>query len=164
MDVTVVGKDPRAEAIGKLLTAGGYRVQFAGGAPAREGAPSSDVVLLAASRASVRDGSLRVAPDAILIDAMDGRATLESERALAEAAGSRRIVRALIVLPQAGANVLLCSDDPDAMLEIKNIFHRCGCVPTDRGPLTNLSELEPPNPVLDDQFDTLKDMNTVTDR
>jgi len=63
---------------------------------------------------------------------------------LAHKLDSHRVVRALIALPQRGANILICGDDPAAKQLVEEAFEESGCVVTDRGPLANAGELEAP--------------------
>jgi hypothetical protein len=157
MTIVVIGQDARAGAARKLMTSGGYTVtsSFDGSPP--------DVVIFANGKYDLGsiDGVAGTS-STVLIDATD----IHFDRAELEAAGERlgtqRLVRALLVLPQAGANVLLCADDRDAMQITQTIFQKCGCVPTDRGPLSNAAELQPPDHSLDTEFDTLKSANTTT--
>lgn len=159
MEIAVVGSDARAEAIASLLLTAGHEVSRTKTQSRSIRAP---VVVLAGSRGA-QTPPTPVGPHAVLVDAMDGRATLETERSLADQYGTERIVRALMVLPQAGANVLCCSDDEEAMEVVAELLRSCGCVPTDRGRLSNLTELEPPDPRLDAQFDRLKNVNRVAE-
>lgn len=157
MRIAIVGAEARAEAIASLLSGAGHDV-------ARTGDSGEvPVLVLAGDRGRASGPARRTSAQTILIDAMDGRATLETERALAREYGSERVVRALMVLPQPGANILCCSDDAAAMKTVEALFRSCGCVPTDRGPLANLTELEPPDPRLDQQFDRLKGVNRVAE-
>ncbi len=157
MTIVVFGQDARANAARELMISGGYTVtsSFDGSVP--------DVVILANGKYDIGsiDGVAGTS-STVLIDATDGhfdRATLE---AAGKRLGTQRLVRALLVLPQAGANVLLCADDRDAMQITQTIFQKCGCVPTDRGPLSNAAELQPPDRSLDTEFDSLKSANTTT--
>jgi len=155
MKIVVVGNDARASAIAALLERGGYAVSTA----AQGDGSAADVVVLAGQRAA-DSPAIAVSPDTILIDAMSGHPDAETERALGRHYGTDRVVRALIVLPQPGANILFCGDDPATMREVERIVETCDCVPGNRGPLSNLDELEP-DEGLDDQYDRLKDANTV---
>lgn len=156
MKIVVVGNDARASAIAKLLSGGGYAVSMASEADGL----GAGAVVLAGPRADSEAAAFAVAPTTILIDAMSGHPDAQAERALGRLYGTDRIVRALIVLPQPGANILFCGDDPATMREVERIVENCDCVPGNRGPLTNLDELEP-DEGLDDQYDRLKDANTV---
>lgn len=156
MKIVVIGNDARASAIANLLSGGGYAVSFAGDADDA----AADVVLLAGPRSIAEPAAVPATPSTIVIDAMSGHPDAETERALGRRHGTDRIVRALIVLPQRGANILCCCDDPATMREVGTIFENCDCVPTYRGPLSNLGELEP-DETLDSEYDRLKDVNTV---
>jgi predicted dinucleotide-binding enzyme len=163
MNIAILGSDSRTAAIGNLLAAGGHNVLSSG-------QTAGDVLLLAGSCAAVDEivtMARQLPPETIIIDAMDrprGAAERTVAELLASDLGSDRIVRALIVLPQPGANVLCCTDDADAMAAVEEIFHSCGCIATDRGPLANADELERPDRSLGDKFDDLKGTNTVVDR
>lgn len=157
MKIVVVGNDARASAIATLLAGGGYAVSTT----AEGDGSAADVVVLAGPRSAAEPPAVGVTPDTILIDAMSGHPNAETERALGRHYGTDRIVRALIVLPQPGANILFCGDDPATMHAVERIVETCDCVPGNRGPLSNLDELEP-DEGLDDQYDRLKDANTVS--
>ncbi|MEO6835899.1 MAG: hypothetical protein ABI231_08340 [Candidatus Tumulicola sp.] len=170
MKIAIIGTNSRAEAIRKLVATGGYEVSVAGKVTDRAAGEEaakvldSDVLILAGSP-EAGDGLVgqagRFRPESIIIDAMDGRADRSAAEAFARSLGSNRIVRALMMVPDPGANILCCGDDADAMNVVKEIFRNCGCIPTDRGPLSNVDELEPPSGSLDEEFDTLKARNTV---
>ncbi len=83
-----------------------------------------------------------------MIDALDGSpdAPHRGAELLARKLDSHEVVRALIVLPQAGANIPICGDDPAAKALVDDAFKACGCLTTDRGPLSNATELEPSGP------------------
>ncbi|HEY1429377.1 MAG TPA: hypothetical protein VGF18_07370, partial [Candidatus Tumulicola sp.] len=150
MNIVVFGKDARADAVRTLLASGGFSVT------SNFGLAPTEVVVLAGSRYDYDriggDGSVD-ASTCILIDATDGRFDRASLEAAGARIGTQRLVRALLVLPQAGANVLLCADDRAAMQETQQIFEKCGCIPTDRGPLSNAAELQPPDRSLDTEFE-----------
>jgi predicted dinucleotide-binding enzyme len=63
---------------------------------------------------------------------------------LAAKLDSHRVVRALINMPQSGANVPICGDDENAKALVDRALHESGCLTTDRGPLANAAELEVP--------------------
>ncbi len=157
MTIIVFGQDARADAARKLMISGGYTVtsSFDGSSP--------DVVVFANGKYDMNsiDGVAGTS-STVLIDATDTRFDRDELEAAGVRLGTQRLVRALLVLPQAGANVLLCADDRDAMRITQTIFEKCGCVPTDRGPLSNAAELQPPDRSLDSEFDTLKSANTTT--
>jgi hypothetical protein len=157
MTIVVFGQDARANAARKLLISGGYTVTSS-----FDGTPP-DVVIFANGKYDLGliDGVAGTA-STVLIDATDSHFDRAELEAAGERLGTQRLVRALLVLPQAGANVLLCADDRDAMQTTQTIFQKCGCVPTDRGPLRNADELQPPDHSLDTEFDTLKSANTTT--
>jgi predicted dinucleotide-binding enzyme len=157
MSIVVLGQDARADAVRELLVSGGYAVisSFGGSTP--------DAVILANGKYDlglVDDAS--GARSTVLIDATNGHFDRTALEAAGKRLGTERLVRALLVLPQAGANVLLCADDRDAMHLTQTIFQKCGCIPTDRGPLSNAAELQPPDRSLDAEFKTLKSVNTTT--
>ncbi|HKU81201.1 MAG TPA: hypothetical protein VJP76_03450 [Candidatus Tumulicola sp.] len=158
MNVAVMGTDARAQAIASLLSDAGHDV-----VPASQKQPATPPVVVLAGPRAAKEPNVRLGDDTVVVDAMDGRATLETERMLMHDYGSQRVVRALIVLPQPGANILCCSDDAEAMATVERLFRSCGCVPTNRGPLANLTELEPPDPRLDEQFDRLRGVNRVSE-
>jgi hypothetical protein len=155
MNIVVFGQDARAAAVRDLLASGGYTVSssFDGSAPG--------AVVLANGQYDLGliDNALGTSAT-VLIDATDGKFDRPALEAAGARLGTNRLVRALLVLPQAGANVLCCADDREAMQIAEKIFKACGCVPTDRGPLSNAAELQPPDRTLDGEFDTLKAANT----
>jgi hypothetical protein len=158
MDIVVFGRDPRADAVRELLKSGGYSVSsdFDGTVPI--------AVILAGSHYEYgKIGESGSGASTVLIDATDGRFDRSQLEAAGASVGTQRLVRALLVLPQTGANVLLCADDPEAMKLTQEIFEKCGCIPTDRGPLSNADELQPPGGSLESEFRTLKSVNTTTD-
>jgi len=167
MIIAVMGSDSRATAIGELLAAGGHQVWFADAADPAQAAHAAahsnarcqipygaasiaDVVIFATAREQADDyirAIGRLAPQTIVVDAMEGGESGERSGAetLARKLDSHRVVRALVVLPQPGANVALSSDDPDAMTAVEEMFRSSGCITTDRGPLVNAKEIEPPS-------------------
>jgi len=173
--------------MGKLLVDAGYHVCFgdaAGMEPAQTAADRAgavadtpyndaavcDVVIFAADRTQMDDliaQSGSIAPHAVVIDAMESARSGDENGAalLARKLDTHRVVRAMIPLPQAGANVLFCSDDADAMTVAEEVFRTAGCVTTDRGPLANAAEIETSaeNSVItrDSSFATLKSVNTA---
>jgi hypothetical protein len=158
MNIVVFGEDARARAVRDLLATGGYSVTPAFGSTA------SGAVVLAGSRYDYEKiGDDGAGASIVLIDATDGAFDRSALEAAGARLGTQRLVRALLVLPQAGANVLLCADDREAMQLTQQIFQACGCVPTDRGPLANAGELQPPERSLDSEFHKLKSANTDTD-
>jgi hypothetical protein len=156
MTIIVFGQDARADAARKLMISGGYTVTSS----FDESTP--DVVIFANGKYDLGliDGVAGTSTT-VLIDATDSRFDRAELEAAGERLGTQRLVRALLVLPQAGANVLLCADDRNAMEITQTIFKKCGCVPTDRGPLNKAAELQPPDRSLDGEFDTLKSANTT---
>ncbi|HEY3676408.1 MAG TPA: hypothetical protein VGK84_10505 [Candidatus Tumulicola sp.] len=158
MNIVVFGGDARARAVRDLFASGGYSVTSA----FDDTVPVA--VVLAGSHYDYEkiggDGSVA---STVLIDATDGRFDRSELDEAGARVGTQRLVRALLVLPQAGANVLLCADDLEAMKLTQQIFQACGCVPTDRGPLKNAGELQPPDRSLDSEFHKLKSANTDTE-
>ena len=166
MRIGIVGSDPRAMAIGRLLRAGGHDLSFADPA-ARERAQQtagaigartmlpydqarcSDLLFIAVPREEVDRAvtALGAGGDAVLVDAIEGErgnGRLSGSEILARKLNSNSVVRALINMPQSGANVPICGDDPNAKVLVDRALHACGCLTTDRGPLSNASELEAP--------------------
>jgi hypothetical protein len=157
MNIVVFGQDARARAVRDLFATGGYSV-----APGFD-STAPEVVVLAGSRYDYEKiGGDGAGASIVLIDATDGRFDRSALEAAGARVGTQRLVRALLVLPQAGANVLLCADDREAMKLTQQVFAACGCVPTDRGPLKNADELQPPDRSLDSEFHKLKSANTDT--
>ena len=156
MTIVVIGQDARAQAARKLMISGGYTVTSS------FDASPPDVVIFANGKYDLGLIDDVGSSSTVLIDATDSHFDRTELEAAGERLGTQRLVRALLVLPQAGANVLLCADDRDAMQITQTIFTKCGCVPTDRGPLSNAAELQPLDHSLDTEFDTLKSANTTT--
>jgi predicted dinucleotide-binding enzyme len=182
--IAIFGSDPRAIAIGRLLVDAGYHVCFgdvegmkpAEAAAARAGAAADtpyndaavcEMLIFAGSRNQIDDllGQAGcISPQTVVVDAMeDTSAHGESgPELLARKLDTHRVVRALIVAPQAGANILYCGDDADAMTLVEEVFRTAGCLMTDRGPLANAAEIEtPPNVTGKTPFETLKSANSV---
>ena len=164
MNIGIVGSDPRAIAIGRLLVSGGHDVTFsdphgeeaAGRAAAEIGAQAqtpynqgmmSELLVFACAREDVDAAVTAIGSSVggVVLDALDGSPSEPHQGAelLARKLDSHEVVRALIVLPQAGANVPICGDDPAAKALVDEAFKACGCLTTDRGPLANAAELEP---------------------
>jgi predicted dinucleotide-binding enzyme len=165
MKIGIIGSDQRSVAIGRLLASGGHDVRI--GDPLRNEAAqhaaaqinaevespyrqamTCDLIFFADARA-VADRALVALgsePAAVIVDARDGGPAVPHQGAelLARKLDSHHVVRALVVLPKAGANVPICGDDPSAKAVVDQAFQAAGCVTTDRGPLSNAPELEPP--------------------
>lgn len=167
MKIGIIGSDDRAVAIGKLLTEGGHEVEFSHPSDkqaAEEAATNTGVeadipyklastteMLLFAVQHDELDAAITaigtVATPQAIVEAGNSRPTgdeLTDAEYLAKKLDSHAVVRALIVLPQAGANIPVCGDDPNAKALVEQAFAACDCVVADRGPLTNASELYPP--------------------
>ncbi|HVA33728.1 MAG TPA: NAD(P)-binding domain-containing protein [Candidatus Baltobacteraceae bacterium] len=166
MRIGIIGSDDRAIAIGRLLASGGHDVtigdptdtqraqaaaqQAQGEAeiPYRQ-AMTREIVVLAVPHDRI-DETLTALGSGIrataIVDATDGTSngrTHSEAELLARKLDSHRLVRALIVLPQPGANIPLCGDDPLAKAAVEEALRACKCLTTDRGPLANATELEP---------------------
>jgi predicted dinucleotide-binding enzyme len=162
-----VGSDPRAIAIGRLLASGGHELTFsdprgkeaANRAAAEIGAQAQtpynqamtgELLVFACPREDVDAVVTAIGSSVVgvVVDALDGSPSEPHQGAelLARKLDSHEVVRALIVLPQAGANVPICGDDPAAKALVDEAFKACGCLTTDRGPLSNAVELEPSGP------------------
>jgi predicted dinucleotide-binding enzyme len=169
MKIGIVGSDPRAIAIGRLLASGGHEVTFSAprdqnpavraaaaiGAEAEQSynqAMTRDLLVFACARDEVDAAIAAIGSrvDGVVIDALDGSpdAPHRGAELLARKLDSHEIVRALIVLPQGGANIPICGDDPAAKALVDEAFKACGCLTTDRGPLSNAAELEPSGPLI----------------
>jgi hypothetical protein len=168
MKIAIFGSDARAVALGRLLVDAGYHVCFGdveGIEPAEAAAEKAgavadtpyndaavcEMLIFAGPRDRMDDLLVRaggISHQAVVVDAMEGALPdgTSGPELLARKLDSHRVVRVLIVAPQAGANVLYCGDDPDAMTMVEEVFRTAGCVTTDRGPLANAAEIEaPPN-------------------
>ena len=166
MIIGIVGSDDRAQAIGRLLSNGGHRVTFgdpnakesASRAAAAVGAQTdlpyhqamkSDLLILAVPHEQVDRavGAVGSGADAVIVDAVEGERGTPSRSGaeqLARKLDSHRVVRALINMPQAGSNIQICGDDTLSKTLLDKALHSCGCITTDRGPLSSATELEAP--------------------
>jgi predicted dinucleotide-binding enzyme len=164
MKIGILGSDQRAVAIGRLLASGGHELSFsdprnadaAARAANQIGAQSEvpykqamtrELVVFACRRDDV-DRAIAAfgSPiEGVVLDALDGSpdAPHHGAELLARKLNSHALVRALIVLPQAGANIPICGDDPAAKTLVVEALEACGCMAADRGPLSNAAELEP---------------------
>jgi predicted dinucleotide-binding enzyme len=185
MKIGVFGSTPRAVAIGRLLVDAGFYVCFgdtegmkAQAAAERAGAvadtPYNDAavceMLVFAGPREKTDELLAqagcISDHAVVVDAMDETTAGDpsSTELLARKLNTHRLVRALIVAPQVGANILYCGDDADAMTKMEEVFRTAGCVTTYRGPLAKAAEITPPDGGSGGEsgFETLKSANTVS--
>jgi predicted dinucleotide-binding enzyme len=166
MRIGIIGSDDRAIAIGRLLRSGGHQVtvadplarerakRAAAAIGARDELPynqamGSELVMLAVGRQDV-DRAVKAigsAPDAVIVDAVNGErgwGKRSGAEILAHKFDSHRVVRALINMPQPGANIQICGDDDRSKTLLDKALHSCGCVTTDRGPLATAAALEAP--------------------
>jgi predicted dinucleotide-binding enzyme len=186
MKIGVFGSTPRAVAIGRLLVDAGYHVCFgdaeglksAQAAADRAGAvadtPYNDVavceMLILAGPREKTDELLAqagcISDQAVVVDAMEETKAADPSgtELLARKLNTHRLVRALIVAPQIGANILYCGDDADAMTKFEEVFRTAGCLTTYRGPLAKAAEITPQDAgnAGESAFETLKSANTVT--
>jgi|SRR5580700_950854 predicted dinucleotide-binding enzyme len=166
MKIGIVGSDDRAKAIGRLLRTGGHQVTLgdpiarerakraAAELGAREAIPyeqamHSDLLVLAVPRQEVDRAVKAVGSGAgaVIVDAVEaerGNGSQSGAERLARKLDSHRVVRALINLPQSGANIPICGDDETSKGLVDRALHSCGCITTDRGPLARATELEAP--------------------
>jgi predicted dinucleotide-binding enzyme len=166
MRIGIVGSDDRAKAIGRLLRDGGHQVSIAdptanqraqrvaaeigarGDIPYKQ-AMSSELLVMAVPRDAVDDAVKAVGSgaQAVIVDAVGderGNGAHSGAEMLAAKLDSRSVVRALINMPQSGANVPICGDDPTAKAMVDRALRSSGCLTTDRGPLAHAAELEVP--------------------
>ena len=164
MNIGIVGSDSRAIAIGRLLASGGHNVTFSD--PRRQAAADRAAIEVGVESetpynqamtrellvfACARDGvdaaltAIGSGVHGVVLDALDGSpdAPHHGAELLARKLDSHAVVRALIVLPQAGANIPICGDDDAAKSLVDEAFKACGCLTTDRGTLSRANELEP---------------------
>ncbi|MBV9333909.1 MAG: hypothetical protein JO146_07860 [Candidatus Eremiobacteraeota bacterium] len=166
MRIGIVGSDDRAKAIGRLLRDGGHQLSIADPTAAQRAervaieigarnelpykqAMSSDLLVMAVPRDAVDTAVKAVGSgvQAVIVDAVSdeyGDGSHSGAEMLAAKLDSRSVVRALINMPQSGANIPLCGDDQHAKAVVDRALHACGCLTTDRGPLANAAELEVP--------------------
>jgi predicted dinucleotide-binding enzyme len=152
-------------AIGRLLRSGGHRVTFGdpSGERARRAAAvvgteselpyhqamRADLLVLAVPRNEVDRAVTAVGSgsEAVIVDVVETRpehAPRSGAEMLAHKLDTHRVVRALINLPQPGSNIAICGDDTLSKELVGKALNSCGCITTDRGPLANAGELEPP--------------------
>lgn len=165
MKIGIVGTNPRALAIGRLLLLGKHDLtvsdprsaEAAARAAAEIGASaetpykqamSRDAVMLACPRDQV-DALLTAMGgrcECIIVDSLEGGPDQPHHGAelLARKFDTHHLLRALIVLPQTGANIPICGDDPAAKAVFTEALEACGCLTSDHGPLSSAPELEPP--------------------
>lgn len=153
-------------AIGRLLRSGGHQVTF--GDPAKserakraasvvgardeipyKQAMCSDLLMLAVPRQDVDRAVTAVGSgaEAVIVDAIEGECGdgwHSGTEMLAQKLDSHRVVRVLINMPQSGANIPICGDDATSKVLVDRAMHSCGCITTDRGPLSKATELEAP--------------------
>jgi predicted dinucleotide-binding enzyme len=168
MNIGIVGSNDRARAIGRLLRSGGHHVTFgdpAGSERAKQAAAvvgteselpyrqamRSDLLVFAVRRDEVDRAvsAIGSGSEAVIVDVMEGRpkrAPHSGAEMLAHKLDTHRVVRALINLPQPGSNIAICGDDERSKQLLDEALHSCGCITTDRGPLSRAGELEPPSP------------------
>lgn len=166
MKIAIFGSDPRAVAIGRLLVDAQYCVCFGdveGMEPAQAAAERAggvadtpyneaavcDMLIFTGPRDRADDliaKAGRISPETIIVDAMEGPAPGggSGPEVLAHKLDTHRLVRVLISLPQVGASIEYCGDDPDAMTKVEEVFRSAGCVTTDCGPLAKAADIEPP--------------------
>ena len=167
MKIGIIGSTDRAKAIGRLLADGNHELTMsdpchpdqAEQAASQIGAATEipyhqamtrDVVFFATMDRTETDKALAAMgshPKAAVVDARDANPTggdpLSAEM-LARKLDSHRVVRALVLLAKPGATVPLCGDDATTKELVDQAFAESGCITTDRGPLANASEIEPP--------------------
>jgi len=164
--IGIFGTDARAIAIARLLAEGGHDLTIgdpvddgrANQAAAQLGIPAESGYRQAITREIVvfafpwteLDAALAAVGspvEPVVLDAITGAHPPNGRRGadlIAHRLDSHRVVRALIALPQKGANILICGDDADSKQLVSKAIESCGCLVTDRGPLSNELELEPP--------------------
>jgi predicted dinucleotide-binding enzyme len=164
MKIGIIGTNQRAAAIGRLFAGGGHDVSFGDArspdaaervagelgaeatTPYRQGM-TSDMLVFAVGREEA-DRALTALggnPDCVIVDAREGGPSKPhcGAELLAHKLDSHQVVRALLLLPQRGADVAICGDDPQAKAAVEEALRSCGCAVYDRGPLSNAVELEP---------------------
>jgi predicted dinucleotide-binding enzyme len=168
MIIGIVGSNDRAVAIGRLLRSGGHHITFGdprGKEQAKQAAAvvgtepelpyrqamRSDLLVFAVRRDEVDRAVTAVGSgsEAVIVDVTEGRpnqAPHSGAEMLAHKLDTHRVVRALINLPQPGSNIAICGDDERSKQLLDKALRSSGCITTDRGPLANAAELEPPGP------------------
>jgi predicted dinucleotide-binding enzyme len=154
MNIGIVGSNDRAKAIGRLLQAGGHQLSYAdlngptANSPYRQ-AIRSELLVMAVQPQELDRAvkALGSGSDTVIVDAVEperGNGRLSGAEMLARKLDSHRVVRALINMPQSGANIPIAGDDPTAKAAVDRAFRASGCLTTDRGPLSHAIELEAP--------------------
>lgn len=166
MRIGIIGSNERAAAIGRLFMGGGHDVTL-GDARSAEAAQQTaarigaecetpynqamtcDLLVFAFPRPDVDRtlAALGAHPDGVVLDAREGAPAAPHRGAelLAHKLDSHRVVRGLVLLPQRGASVPICGDDPEAKALVEAAFQSSGCAADDRGPLSTAPELEAPS-------------------
>jgi predicted dinucleotide-binding enzyme len=152
-------------AIGRLLREGGHQITF--GDPVKERANRaamalgartqrpydqamySDVLLITVPRQEIDRAVSAIGANAgaVVVDAVEaecGNGRRSGAEMLARKLNSGSVVRALITMPQSGANVQICGDDARAKAVVDRALRASGCATTDHGPLSHATELEAP--------------------
>lgn len=166
MRIGLLGSDDRAKAIGRLLRDGGHQLTIADPTAneraervaaeigARQEIPykqamASELLVMAVPRDAV-DTTVKAVgsgAEAVVVDAVGdehGNGARSGAEMLAAKLDTHRVVRALINMPQSGANIPICGDDENAKALVDRALHASGCLTTDRGPLAHAAELEVP--------------------
>lgn len=183
MKIGVFGSTPRAVEIGRLLVGAGYHVCFgdteglkwaqaaadqAGGVadtPYNDAAVC-EMLIFAGPREKADDLLARagcISDHAVIVDAMEDPkpADPSGTEQLARKLNTHRVIRALIVAPEPGADIPYCGDDADAMTKMEEVFRTAGCLTTYRGPLAQASEIFPNGgSAAETGLETLKPANT----
>ena len=164
MKIGIVGTNPRALAIGRLLVSGKHDVTVSDPcsdrAAEREAAEIGTSAETPYQQAMTREVGMLACPrdqvdavvtamggsgECVIVDALEGGPDQPHHGAqlLARKFDTHHLVRALIVLPQTGANIPICGDDPSAKSVLTEALEACGCLTSDHGPLSRAAELEP---------------------
>jgi predicted dinucleotide-binding enzyme len=147
MKIGIIGSNPRATAIGRLLGSGDKNTNEIEFGNPYELAITSDLLVLAVEESEVDDAVVQAGAhlDAIVLDvvAYTPGGTVSGPEMLARKLDSHCVVRAIVVDPRPNSNFLICGDDEHAKTVVDEAFRACGCLTTDRGPLANDAQLEP---------------------
>ena len=165
MIIGIVGSDNRAVEIGRLLSRGGHTVSFSDPTKAERALKAvealgkgstaesayrqtakSDALLMAVRWQDVEHAVNALGPyhNGIVIDATHAPPLPKGSGAqrLAHMLDNRHVVKAFVEEIKPGAEISVCSDDPNAMHLVEAIIADCGCKPRECGSLANAAEVE----------------------
>jgi predicted dinucleotide-binding enzyme len=164
MIIGIVGSDNRAVEIGRMLSRCGHTLTFsdpleAGHAEkavaalpeARVESPyqqaaTSDALVMAIRWQDLDSTLTALGPfsNKLVIDATHAPPIEDGSGAecIAIKMDNRHVVKAFVEPVKPGAEISVCSDDPEAMRLVEDIISSCGCRPVEKGTLSNAAAIE----------------------